>query len=273
MFVCDELIYIQLQKTGCTHIARLLSRLFDGRKIGKHNKATAAQLESGRKFISSIRNPWDWYVSVWSFGVAGKGMLFQNVTKRKRVLKKLRRLYLRTAGDFDVDSIGDEAIRITDSWRQVYDSTNNVDSFRRWLRKVNDPDNSDILGEGYGMTVLPNLCGLMSYRFLNLCCRNFDEFKLNSQVVGTPDLENFFSQNRYVHDFIRMENLENSFCNIVEQIRPLTDDERQWICGLTKTNVSQRRSRLADYYDQESIDLVAAREKLIINRFQYEPPI
>lgn len=51
MFKCDELIYIQMHKTGCTHIASLLSMLFNGEIIGKHNTATSEQLKSTQFFF------------------------------------------------------------------------------------------------------------------------------------------------------------------------------------------------------------------------------
>jgi hypothetical protein len=82
MYKTDELIYIQIQKTGCSHIAELLSKLFDGKQIGKHNAATQHDLNSGRHVISSIRNPWDWYLSLWSFGVQGNGGFRNRVTRR-----------------------------------------------------------------------------------------------------------------------------------------------------------------------------------------------
>lgn len=62
MFQCEQLIYIQMQKTGCTHIESLLSGLFEGKQVGKkHSPATPEQIRNHPYFISSIRNPWDWF--------------------------------------------------------------------------------------------------------------------------------------------------------------------------------------------------------------------
>ena len=71
-----------MQKTGCTHIASLLSRLFDGEQIGKHNAASDNQINSDAYFLSSIRNPWDWYLSLWTFGVQGNGGLMHRLTNK-----------------------------------------------------------------------------------------------------------------------------------------------------------------------------------------------
>jgi len=83
MFKGDELIYIQIQKTGCTHIASLLSMLFNGEIIEKHNTTTPEQIKSTKYILSSIRNPWDWYLSLWTYGVQGNGALMQRLTKKR----------------------------------------------------------------------------------------------------------------------------------------------------------------------------------------------
>ena len=83
MFKSDHIIYIQMQKTGCTHIASLLSSLFNGEQIGKHNAAPADDITQKDKFfLSSIRNPWDWYLSLWTYGIQGSGGLRNRLTTR-----------------------------------------------------------------------------------------------------------------------------------------------------------------------------------------------
>src|SRR5450432_3433162 len=129
MCQCDQLTYIQMQKTGCTHIATLLSNLFHGRQIGKHNAATEDQILSNKYFISSIRNPWEWYLSLWTFGVQGNGALRHRLTKRhfSRCLKSAIN-HPKTAHV----SLFHELSKSVDLWRSVYDRSDNVESFRRW---------------------------------------------------------------------------------------------------------------------------------------------
>ena len=67
MFVAQGLIYLELQKTGGTHIRRLLERYTGGKPVGKHNRLPAGS--DADFIIGSIRNPWDWYVSLWAYGV------------------------------------------------------------------------------------------------------------------------------------------------------------------------------------------------------------
>ena len=80
MFVNERLIYLQLQKTGCTHVAMLLDKLIGGEQVGKHNRLPARLESEGRLIVGSVRNPWDWYVSLWAFGCEQCGGLADRLT-------------------------------------------------------------------------------------------------------------------------------------------------------------------------------------------------
>jgi len=136
------------------------------KQIGKHNAATHDQIISNGHFISSIRNPWDWYISLWAFGVEGKGGLFNRLTKRNFLhsLKSGTRPPPKKIFNHFY-----ELTRNVTSWHDVYDKSDKVESFRKWLKLIHNPCNSHLLGEGYGNTVISNLCGFMTYRYLKLC--------------------------------------------------------------------------------------------------------
>lgn len=269
MFVCDKLIYIQMQKTGCTHIASLLSRLFDGRQIEKHNAATQDQIISNKYFVSSIRNPWEWYLSLWTFGVQGSGGLKQRLTNRK-----LLRSFLSTARHPMKKGFAffHEWSKDVSSWRDVYDRSDNVESFRKWLTLIHNPRNRHALGEGYGDTVITDFCGFMTYRYLYLCCRNVGKLNNPKLISNYPDLAQFEKENCYIDFFIRQESLEDDLCGAVEKIRPLTKEEKKLIYSAGKSNTSKRAFLISDYYDSESVESIRRRERLLIDKFDYSPP-
>ena len=200
MFISDQLIYIQMQKTGCTHIASVLSELFDGEMVGKHNAASDEQIESGRYFISSIRNPWSWYLSLWTYGVDGNGSIMHKLTKR-RIRASLKNMIRNPSNGYDEFIF--EATKDVKTWRNVYDRNDNVDSFRKWLRLIHDPANSGRFGEGYGETTVKNFSGLMTYRYLSLCCKHTQELRINDSVKSQQDLLEFDRENCYVDFFIK----------------------------------------------------------------------
>ena len=73
MFVSKDLVFLELQKTGGSHILRLLSQWVKGEIVGKHNRLNWEN--AGKFVVGSIRNPWDWYVSLWAYGVGGQGAI------------------------------------------------------------------------------------------------------------------------------------------------------------------------------------------------------
>ena len=128
MFISDPLIYIQMQKTGCTHIASLLSGLFDGEIVGKHNAADETQLQSNRYFISSTRNPWDWYLSLWTFGVQGNGQLMQFLT-RKNVRSSVKSIIKNPFKEYEALMVA--LSKDVNGWIDVYQRNDDVVAFRR----------------------------------------------------------------------------------------------------------------------------------------------
>jgi len=270
MFKSKELIYIQLQKTGCTHIASLLSKLFEGKIIGSHNAATPKLIKSGRFFISSIRNPWDWYLSLWTFGCQGRGSLWRHLAKRAnplQVLKAQRRNPFKV-----IQACFDEMTRDVEKWRRVYDKASDVTSYRKWLKMIHSSGNSRYLGEGYSDTTITGQCGFMTYRYLYLCCRDPRQLKMPDVISCYEELVNFNKKNCYIDYFVRQEALEDSLFEAIELVRPLTERDRDVILSAKKTNTSERPFSIQDYYDQESIDLIGNRDRLIIDKFNYIAP-
>lgn len=228
-----------MQKTACTHIANLLSQLFDGRMIGKHNAATKEQLRTTPYFIASIRNPWDWYLSLWTFGLQGRGALRHRLTNKD--------LYTTTSDD--------------------------VGTFRRWLKSIHHFSNFHTLGEGYADTKLTKTCGLMTYRYLYLFCRHKKLlYKKTSCPKTLSELLKFDNKYCYINNFIRYESLASTLCSTLSYIKTLSNPEKALIFNAAKTNTSLRLLNIEDYYDQMSINLIQNREQLIINKFNYLPP-
>ena len=258
-----------MQKTGCSHIASLLSSIFGGEQIGKHNAATSSQIESNRYFISSIRNPWDWYLSLWTYGVDGNGAIVDRLIRKRylrplgSVIKNPKKIHSRVFQEITKD---------VTLWRDVYDSSDKVESFRKWLKLIHNRDNSYFLGEGYENTAIIDLCGFMTYRYLYLCCRNVQCLNDAGLISSYNQLRQFENNNCYIDFFIRQESLEDDLCEAIEKVRPLTQEDKNLIYGARRTNTSRRTLSISDYYDNESIELVRDRDRLLVEKFDYSPP-
>lgn len=244
MFVNDKLVYVELQKTASTHIADLFSKTVGGKKKGKHNKPKRTLLESSRLFISSIRNPWDWYVSLWTFGCDGRGGVHERLIDTKNA----------------------------ELWKQCYADSSNPELFREWLGMVYEPRFIHNVGEGYGKSQVVGVAGFYTFRYLNLCCRNINTLK-GDQIKSIDDLLLFERNNCYISKWIRTESLERDFLDIVTSSgQHITRDCEQLIRSLKKTNTSSRDHPARFYYNKEAIRSVAEKEALIIRKFGYSFP-
>ena len=77
MYVSQKLVYLQMQKTGSTHVTRVLKHRIKGSQRERHEQLQDYQKFKDRLIVSSVRNPWDWYVSLWAYGCSGKGGVYR----------------------------------------------------------------------------------------------------------------------------------------------------------------------------------------------------
>jgi hypothetical protein len=267
MFVSSRLVYLQLQKTGCTHIAKLLDDIVGGEQVGKHNRLPDGMNLEGRRVLGSIRNPWDWYVSLWAFGCKGTGDLYNRLAVRRFGTRRFRKRPLRALA-LTVKAVTTS----TREWREVYQSPEDPDLFRRWLRMVHDPKYRDSLGEGYGRSRLSQIAGFLTYRYAFLYTRELEP--LYTSAFDSQEAVAAYLDAGNVLDFaIRQERLED---DLVAALRSsgieLTDDHLAHVYESRRSNTSTRVRDLSYYYDPESIDLVAQRDKALIDRYGYQAP-
>jgi|688.fasta_scaffold00938_35 hypothetical protein len=268
MLETDTIIFLQMQKTGSTHAAKVLAEYLGVPpkypEVGKHQPATQEQIESGKPILSAIRNPWDWYVSLWTFGVAGKGGLHSRLTASHRKSE-----HERLASSHESPAISAHA------WSALYQDKTCVTSFRRWLQCILDPRNAMQLGEGYAASGLAKPCGFMTYRYLRLCCGVGQQRAsgVRSEDLRTPrQLLDYDNKHCYVSRFLRQEKLNQDLHEIISSLRKLSAEESNQILRLDRTNPSQRPLSIKAYYDTDSIDMIRQREQLLIHKFRYTAP-
>ena len=138
---------------------------------------------------------------------------------------------------------------------------------------ISEPGNAYNIDEGYGNSSIASTVGFMTYRYLYLTCPDFKKDDKSDISSGYSGLQKFDSERCSVDYFIRQENLEEDFCQAMGSFIPLEKSDTDMIYGAKKVNTSKRKFPMADYYDQETIDLVSTRDQLIIEKFGYQPPV
>lgn len=165
MFVSDRFVFLELHKTGCTHIRSVLQDVLGGGLYGKHNQATASLFDGRKHFLGSVRNPWEWYLSLWAYGCDNKGAVYHNVTR-----SSVRGLGLRRSPVSAFLRLFVIYTRSPRKWLETYADINDPEGFREWLRMLHDPRFFVDVREGYSECPINRLAGLMTFRYLKLFC-------------------------------------------------------------------------------------------------------
>lgn len=277
MFISERLVFTELHKTGGSHIGKWLAHLVGGEQIGKHNRIPEALWS--RFILGSVRNPWDWYVSLWAFGCGGQGGVHRRVTRR-----------LDCA--YATGSLGHEMGRRIPSpwvvtrqcwhdlrkpvrhWKETYRDPADALAFRRWLEMLMDPARRFDVAEGFGFSPVSDWAGLLTYRYLKLFSRLGDRLYTDKRLKTRQGASQLWHESRLVNFIVQNERLEHDLIAALELAGiPLDASQREALLGARndRTNTS-RRLPMAHYYDRESIELVRIREALIIEDHGYQPP-
>lgn len=255
MFINEKLIYLALHKTGCSHVIKLLTSIpeLNGVIIGKHNTIASVSKEqlgdvSKKIKAGNVRNPWDWYVSLWAFGSMGKGGLYDQIVK-KSFFKKIN----HPAAFFAP----------VKKWKQVYADAENPELFKIWLEMLLQSRRKDLLG--FGNSNMPDSIGLLTYRYLNLYSNNFKTGV--GRVNNFQELKEFDSKNNFLDFYIRNEHLEEDFRTLTKRLGA-DENAVNELLKLPKTNRSLRKD-YREYYDKDMIELVREKDRLIIEKHGY----
>jgi hypothetical protein len=253
MLVTDRLIYLQLQKTACSHIAAMLEKTVGGKKIGLHIPLPRRLHSTDKYIVGSIRNPWEWYVSQWSYGCAGRGALHKRLTGRK-----LFRLFEKPVS---------ELTKPVAKWRETYKDHRDPECFNRWLKMIFDPYRRKDLGEGYANSPISRYAGLMTYRYIKIYTRGGNANSLEA-------LKKFDSENNFLKFTIRVESIEEDLLQALTNAGYELGEDQIQIIKQGADNRTNPSDHLPTefYYDEETVDLVARNEKLIIEKYSYSPP-
>lgn len=270
MFVTDDMVFLQLQKTGGTHIAKLIAEYVPGRQLGKHN---ALDWNPGnRQVFASIRNPWDWYVSLWAYGCSGRGAICADLTSARptQLLRITRRsTFHPNAWLNSVISMRAHLTRDVVFWRSVYRDPFDAGAFRAWLKAILSPAGKALLSEGYASSPLAEFAGLYTFRFLRIGVMSACWRRHACELTSWASVARFYEEYAVVDGFIRQENLEHDLASAMQ--RAGYKDIRPEELKRERVNASTRRET-AGYHDEETIALIAEQDAFVVNQFSYVPP-
>ncbi len=268
MYISERIIFPQMQKTGCTHITRILMKYDGGIVVSKHEPIQRRSDVDGRIVLGSIRNPWDWYVSLWAYGCSGRGTLRKYLAADPLSRFKPTFPIKPTAG---AKQLAHAIIdwRLTRLFEPLYRDVESVTNFRNWLKLILGDVGRRSLPGGYRRSSLSESLGLMSYRHLHFSASQEDVRRFSTRNRNFSSIRDFYEQFCLTDHVIRLESLSDDLSQVFKRLNLRVSESE--LEGIERTNTSKHRS-FSDYYDSESADLVMKRDTLIVEQFGYSRP-
>lgn len=275
MLIADKLIFIEFRNTGSSHVEKLLQKIVGGEVENKHRAPPEEVLNSGRTIFGSIRDPWGWYLSLWTAGCAQQGDLYQRLTSDKAWVKIGEKMEANAKARSDQAAaepvkrvvLPDDlsAERAKTFW---YSDPENVEAFREWLRVACSLQTRRTVDPNMAKSPIGKIAGLMTFRYFNLYVRGASDIPV---TVGTQEgLRAFEASNSFVHHVIRQDSVTEDLIKALDRSGVVLSDEQRKM--IYDTKASGRPARIERFYDEASVELVARREKFIIERFGYQRP-
>lgn len=253
MIEYERFIYLDVYKTGSEHLRNLFPAITDEKEVRlkRHAPLTSARpytWTGGKLVFATVRNPWDWYVSLWSYACEGKGGIyrfFSEALSRKEM-------------------------------QPMFDRQDPANSFRKWLRAVNDKEfNERVIRNNMPESGLAGTVGLYTFRFMRVTTP-YPTLFLKRWLV--PSIDAAIRYQRWLGlytEVLRSESLNADLIKLVTKYRNrchFKPDAEATIeeMGKRPRNTSTRiLPSFHDYYDDETRALVAEKDRLFLELFGY----
>jgi len=268
MFVADKLIYLHLQKTGGTHVTKMLSRYLpvEQGKQPMHGSLPVGYVKNSKYVVGSIRNPWDWYVSLWAYGCAKRGSFTKKLITRKSG-RYIRRLGSDPMGA--LQGIWSERGKPVRQWAALYQDSKDPGLFREWLCLLLSRERKYDIGPEYACSMLSTYAGAMTYRYIGIYTGRRGAVESIRSVEGLAAYDREFN---VLDDVIMTESLHDDLIRVIGAAGYALDQGQiEDIRNAGRTKASSRHS-VGKYYDNRTLDLVMEKERFLIEKYDYQPP-
>lgn len=273
MYLSDKFLYVDLPKTGTVSVRNWLRDLeFTSVNETHHRKPTLAQIESSPLVFGTVRDPWSYYLSLWTYGVARKNLsgMYLNLTRfrmhKSRGWNLSRKSSLRSIMAYPMAAFREDYKKNLELYA---DQTDTV-AFGIWLKKILKPSTAVLFSGSYYGSGLHQVIGYYSYLYVLKYCLNEKAFH-SAALTSIDDVLKWYEQQCYVQEFLHTHTLEPDFRALIEPY--LQDGEKLDSVISSKKQVNRSRpsgSSITDFYTEELVGLVAEREKLLIQKFGYD---
>ena len=251
MIICKNAVYLDVQKTGSDFTHKALRQICNNVGYEKHQPNKI--LRPDRLYYANKRNPWDYYVSMWSYDRRGsKGPLINRLIKAGHSgvqLKKDFNYFVKAMYD-DIDYYGQED----------YDP---LLQHKYW-------SNFDGFGiQSFRMALFFDLSQAKIKRTNAEARKYFRNHILNRDNVVFLEQEHLAKElQKLILDNSNYFNLKDNYKSFLESLVQRCGDGK-WR-NLNLNNVTRNDNDYRSFYKYEAYKMVAEREEMMIEEFGYE---
>jgi hypothetical protein len=171
-------------------------------------------------------------------------------------------------------TLAHDVIKPVDYWAAAYRDPFDPAGFRAWLRGIFSPPRRYDIGEGYGFSQLWPWAGLLTFRYLKLYAHDVGPLYQDPALSTLEGAREFDHVKNVLAAVIRTEFLEQDFVAALSSLglQPSAEQRQQILAFERAPTNTSHHAPTAQYYDDETSALVANRERLIIEKYNYRPP-
>jgi hypothetical protein len=245
MIVTDKFVFLHNPRTGGAYVRRILKQIFPPECFVPleewHTPVCNLNNDDFIKFkFGVIRNPWDWYVSLYHFQQPnGQWLRFTNSVGKNNTFKH-----------FIITLLDDDFIY------------NNKDKL---FHPVGNPYLKPCIPVFKYMNSLD--VGFFTYRYIYMFFDKYEKIFLNKNLNIFKEHDAYLSLDKV----IKKENLSKSLISLCVSNGFCENDKIQKITDKQKTKVNaSKHDYYYKYYNTELIKLVEKKDKLIIDKYNYK---
>lgn len=258
MFLTKDYCYIDKNKTASVYVNKVLKQLNNGDYYFRHHEIPSLEIINSKEIIKfgTVRDPWEWYVSLWSYACKKQGMVgvYNNLTKFKPLSSYGR-----------VDNVIEAFLCKQKDWlclnlrvntRRLFSDPRSVKNFREWLQIILDQRYAAVVDYPRFHSGLYKHSGLWTKQMLKFYFVN-NHFERNR--LTTSDDLNQLMKTCFIDDFISVDNID---LNLTKFFVKYGFHSGQEFTGASRSNVSSEKLQ---FYDNSTYDLVYENEKIMLD--------